>query len=55
MLNQFFLPLEQAFNFPRRLFAGTVIPPEALVQTLGVSEPPEEQSAEHPRGEAQTE
>ncbi|XP_062845641.1 protein FAM207A [Trichomycterus rosablanca] len=30
---------EKAFNFPKGIFAGTVIPPEALVQTLQVAEP----------------
>ncbi|MCJ8747615.1 hypothetical protein PDJAM_G00155450 [Pangasius djambal] len=35
----------KAFNFPKGVFAGTVIPPEALVQTLSVSEPPAEQTA----------
>ncbi|KAM9493410.1 ribosome biogenesis protein SLX9 homolog [Clarias gariepinus] len=42
------------FNFPRAVFAGTVIPPEALVQTLSVSEPSAgqtaKQTAEEPRG-----
>ncbi|KAB5526209.1 hypothetical protein PHYPO_G00149050 [Pangasianodon hypophthalmus] len=48
----------KAFNFPKGVFAGTVIPPEALVQTLSVSEPPAEPTAkqtaeptaEQPRG-----
>ncbi|XP_060767508.1 protein FAM207A [Neoarius graeffei] len=47
----------KAFNFPKRVFAGTVIPPEALVQTLGVTEPPVEQTAkptaEQPQGVAE--
>ncbi|XP_053472868.1 protein FAM207A [Ictalurus furcatus] len=44
----------KALNFPKGVFAGTVIPPEALVQTLSVSElpakPTAEPSEEKPRG-----
>ncbi|KAF4093435.1 hypothetical protein AMELA_G00001990 [Ameiurus melas] len=44
----------KALNFPKGVFAGTVIPPEALVQTLSVSELPAKptagSTAEKPRG-----
>lgn len=54
-----FLSHKQALNFPKGVFAGTVIPPEALVQTLSVSElpakPTAEPTEEKPRGETLTE
>ncbi|KAG7315367.1 hypothetical protein KOW79_021455 [Hemibagrus wyckioides] len=37
----------KVFNFPKGVFAGTVIPPEALVQTLSVPESPAEQTETH--------
>lgn len=47
IVNLSFLSHKQAFNFPTGVFARTVIPSEALVQTLSVSElPAEEQRAE---------